>query len=117
MDGHNHFELSDFGKSKMADHDYVISADGSEADSEDPIESEGELLLQEKESPPSVPPTYIDRSTMEKIKACLAETNWKNIAASTCLCLAVLTCNAAFSLMGPFFPQEVITISVQLVGL
>ena len=33
--------------------------------------------------------------------------NWKNIAATACLLMAVVTCSAAFSLMGPFFPQEV----------
>ena len=42
-----------------------------------------------------------------KRKTCPGPVNWRNIVATTCLWLACGLCNAAFSLMGPFFPEEV----------
>ena len=72
----------------------------SEVDSEIEEKSNGELLIN-----PTVP--IRNPSSKEKLKAYLTGVNWRNIAASVCLWLAVLICSTAFSLMGPFFPQQV----------
>ena len=79
-----------------------LAAYSSEADSESDLEekSEGALLIDS-----TVPTTK--PCSKEKMKAYLMSLNWRNIAATVCLWLAVLTCSAAYSLMGPFFPQEV----------
>ena len=76
------------------------AACSSEFETDSEIESEGELLID-----PTVPTRKL--SHKEKMKTYLTGVNWKNISASVCLWLAVLTCSAAYSLMGPFFPQEV----------
>lgn len=47
------------------------------------------------------------QSRAAKAKNILKRQNWKNIGATVCLLMAVVACSAAFSLMGPFFPQEV----------
>ena len=77
-----------------------LNAYSSETDSEHEKKSEGEPLID-----PTVPIRKL--SSKEKLKVYLTGVNWKNIAASVCLWLAVLTCCTAFSLMGLFFPQQV----------
>ena len=72
----------------------------SETDSKSEGKSNGELLIDS-----TVPIKKL--SSKEKLKAYLTGVNWRNIAASVCLWLAAMICSAAFSLMGPFFPQQV----------
>ena len=45
--------------------------------------------------------------SMKRIKLCLTSINWKSLIATIFLMAAVAVCNAAFSIMAPFFPEEV----------
>lgn len=47
-------------------------------------------------------------SAIQKTKAYLLDLNWKSIAITACLWIAVLICSAEYSIVAPFFPQEVI---------
>lgn len=64
-----------------------------------------------KERPPA---EKFKLSAALKIRTYLDKLNWKNIAASLCLWISAMICSAAYSLMGPFFPQEVVTINDML---
>ena len=70
---------------------------------------EDESFLKEKELEDPQSTGRPNFSAVQKAKTSLKALNWKNTAATVCLWLAVIICSAAFSLMAPFFPQEVIT--------
>lgn len=74
--------------------------DGSESEQDLREEDDKKLLLSEEECTPAAAPEApeIDKKTKP----------WRSIAAVVCLWIAYGICNAAFSLMGPFFPEEVI---------
>ena len=72
----------------------------SASENESECESDEDLLLSKKE-PSTVPPL----ST--RIKLYLIGINWKTVFAAVCLWIAFTLCSAAFSMIAPFFPQEV----------
>ena len=53
-------------------------------------------------------PAEESTASPKKRKVILGPVNWRNLVATTCLWLAYGVCTAAFSLLGPFFPEEVI---------
>ena len=80
----------------------------TETDSTDSELGDRELLLTD-----NVPAAKEQSMSVgDKMWSCLARQNWRNIAALVFLWIAYVICTAAFSLMGPFFPEEVYTIIV-----
>lgn len=67
-------------------------------------EKEKEVLLNNKVLEAEL---QTNQHVTERIRSCLARQSWNNLAALVLLWMAYCTCAAAFSLMGPFFPEEV----------
>lgn len=63
------------------------------SDSESEEEDHDQKLLLESEAGKSKPFLY--------------QVNWRNIATVVCLWMGYVVCAIGFSLLGPFFPQEV----------
>ena len=75
---------------------------GSSSHSGDPFsgtESERDILELESEA----------GTPAKRMKAFFADLNWKDVLTTSCLWLAYFLCNVAFSLIAPFFPEEVYT--------
>lgn len=71
-------------------------------------ENGGRPLLNEKqeESSPAGPDSKEGTAAKDEPQSCLTW-NWKNITIAAFLWVAYLLCNASFSVIGPFFPEEV----------
>lgn len=76
--------------------------------------SEQELLLKAAHSPPPPKDAANRQPTVSKLRqmkedlfSLLRGLNWEGLAIVTCLCLAYLLCSASYSIISPFFPEEV----------
>ena len=72
--------------------------------------SENESFLKEKDLTDQHYTAKPGLSIMQKTRACLTELKWKSIIITVFLWIAVLICSAEYSVVAPFFPQEVISI-------
>ena len=70
-------------------------------ENESEYESDEELLLSKKD-----PPT-VNLTLSGRVRLYLSGVNWRNVFAAVCLWIAFTLCSAAFSMIAPFFPQEV----------
>lgn len=73
---------------------------GSSCNEDEDEDADQKLLLSTEESIPEKKKTFLG----------LGQVNWRNLSAATCLWLTYGICSAAFSLLGPFFPEEVTTL-------
>ncbi len=80
----------------------TASENESEYDSEE--EGVGGLLLSKKETSTALP-------LSARVRLYFTGIDWKNVFAAVCLWIAFTLCSAAFSMIAPFFPQEVATLS------
>ena len=86
---------------------YSILPQEDEQSSYTATESESECLSEKGDEGLVDQKEPMIESTSARIKQYLTSTNWRNVLAAACLWIAFMLCSAAFSIIGPFFPEEV----------
>lgn len=87
----------------IQDHSSKLVGTQRESDTESSMSASDDKNLLEEHKKSSQDATDTKRAKL--LSTIIA--NWKNIAASVCLWIAYFLCNTGFSIIAPFFPQEV----------